>query len=119
MPFFTIDTESIRLSMVKAALTRAGYDCDIEYLNLEFGDRLGVDLYSWIAGDSPPYILFGDLIFPPSLHNSTITVARLRELIAPLATPGVPNEPPEVAAAFPALVKAASELLHHTLTEIE
>src|SRR3954454_1428253 len=119
MPFFTVDTPSISLALIKAALERAGHECDIAYFNLDFGDRLGVDLYTWIAGSSPPYLLFGDLIFTPSLHDEPITLKRLRALIAPLETPGVPPVPEQIIEAFPELVATAHDFLHEKLGAID
>ena len=80
MPFHTPDMPSISLALLKAALQRAGYACDLLYFNLEFWRRLGHETYSWIGGYSPPSLLFGDLVFAPSLHGSDISRARLEEL---------------------------------------
>lgn len=118
MPFFTLDTPSISLSLVKASLEREGIDCDLDYFNLDFGDRLGIDLYSWIAGSSPPYLLFGDLLFTPVLREREVPVERLRELIRPLGTPGVPPVPEEMVDAFPDLVEAARRFVQEKLRSV-
>jgi ribosomal peptide maturation radical SAM protein 1 len=118
LPFFTLDTPSISLSLVKASLDRAGVPCDLRYLNLEFGDWLGTDLYSWVAGSAPPYLLFGDLVFTPALRGYPLPVTRLRELIAPLGTPGVPQVPEAMIEAYPALSEAAERFLREKLAEI-
>jgi ribosomal peptide maturation radical SAM protein 1 len=119
MPFFPIDIPSISLSLVKAALERAGFECDLEYLNVEFGKRLGVDLYGWIAMSSPSYLLFGDLIFAPALHDSHMNIDRLRELVAPSKTLGVSPVPDEIVEAYPDLVETARHLLYDKLREID
>jgi len=111
MPFFTADTASISLSLLKGALHRAGHECDIEYFNLDFAERLGLGLYNWIAGDAPPYLLFGDLVFAPTLHDTVISEDRLRELMAPLGTPGLHDVPENVVAAFPRLVEIAHKFM--------
>jgi len=84
MPFFLFETPSISLSNLRAALEREGFDCDIKYLNIEFGKRLGVGLYTWVASQSPSRILFGDLIFASMLHDRPITPERLRRMAEPL-----------------------------------
>lgn len=119
MPFFTLDTPSISLSLLKAALDRSGLQCDLKYFNVDFGERLGVDLYSWIAGSSPPYLLFGDLVFAPSLHDTHISIDRLRALIAPLGTPGVPQVPEAIIDRYPDIVEAAHRFLDDKLRETD
>ena len=39
MPFFTLDTPSISLSLLKAALDRSGLQCDLKYFNVDFGEQ--------------------------------------------------------------------------------
>ena len=118
MPFFTLDTASISLSLVKAAVEEAGDHCDLRYLNLEFGRRLGSDLYTWVAGNSPPYLLFGDLLFAQSLHGETVSKEELRALAAPLRTPGVPEITPEIIESFPELCRAATQFIDDQLREV-
>ena len=119
MPFFTLDTASISLSLIKAALDRADVACDLKYFNLEFGKRLGAGLYGWIAGNSPQYLLFGDLVFVSSLHGVPLPVDRVRALAEPLATPGVPVIPEEILEAFEDIEKAAAEFIEDKLESID
>jgi len=95
MPFHTPDMPSISLALLKAALLRAGYACDLLYFNLEFWRRLGHETYSWIGGYSPPSLLFGDLVFAPSLYGSHISRERFSGLAGSIyhgGEPGVPGE---------------------------
>ncbi len=119
MPFFTLDTPSISLALVKASLEDAGFQCDQRYLSLEFGKRLGAEVYSWIAGAAPPYLLFGDLIFTPSLHGSSIDRSRIDGLMATLGQHGDPVVPTPMIELFPELVERADEFLLDSLRGIE
>jgi hypothetical protein len=117
MPFFTVDSPSIGLSMVSGALADAGHECDIEYFNLELGARLGTDLYTWIARDSPTHLRLGDLIFAPLIRDSDLSLERWRSLISPSGRLGVLSVPEEIIQAFPKLVAASRRFLEDMLQE--
>ncbi len=119
MPFFAVEMPSLSLSLIKAALERAGFGCDVKYVNVEFGKRVGLDLYRWIAHNSPTYLLFGDLVFAPALHDSPISIGRVRALVAPKGTLGVRPFRDDIVDAYPQLVEAARDLLNDTLLDID
>src|SRR5512147_259923 len=107
MPFFTLDVPSIALSLLQATLQAAGHACDIKYFNLDFGERIGVDVYSWIAASVPNQLLLGDLVFAPCIHDSGLDPARLRELGTPRGTRAAQALPEALIESFPELVAAA------------
>src|SRR5688500_20395677 len=78
MPFFVLDTPNVSLSNLRGALEANGFACDLKYLNIELGKRLGVGLYTWIAAQAPSMLLFGDLICAPILHGRRISLDRMK-----------------------------------------
>ncbi len=119
MPFFALDTPSISLALVKAALEEAGVPCDLRYLNIELGKTLGEDIYSWVGGSAPPYLLVGDLVFTPSLSGIPIDRSRIEELAAAARGPGELSIPPQMIDLFPELVERAQELIANSLQTVE
>jgi ribosomal peptide maturation radical SAM protein 1 len=118
MPFFLLDTPSIGLALIKASLEVEGIQCDLRYLNLEFGKKIGNEVYSWISWVGPRKLLIGDLVFAPSLHDDAKDRSRIQDLMAFLSQPdfGVPTRMIEL---FPELVDKAEEFLADKLREIE
>jgi ribosomal peptide maturation radical SAM protein 1 len=120
MPFFVFETPSISLSNLRGALEKAGFECDIKYLNIEFGKRLGVGLYTWIATQSPSRMLFGDLVFAPLLHDRDIRPERIRKLSEPLlALPDGAAILETIVENYPQLVAAAEQFLADMLEQID
>ncbi len=119
MPFFALDTPSISLALVKAALERAGFACDVRYLNIELGKMLGEDTYSWVGGSAPPYLLLGDLVFTPSLRGTRLTRERLRTLATAARGPGELSIPASMIERYPKLAAQAGKLIDRSLREIE
>ena len=118
MPFHTSDMPSISLSLLKAALLRAGYACDLAYFNLEFWRRIGHETYSWIAGASPPTLLCGDLVFAPSLYGSQISRERFEEVVDYVGQGEVQVVPAPIIEQFPRLTEIAGEFLRDKLEEM-
>jgi ribosomal peptide maturation radical SAM protein 1 len=119
MPFFTLDSPSIGLSLLKAALVSDGVDCELKYFNLELGKQIGADVYSFIAGSVPVHLLFGDLIFAPSVHGTAIDPERVRSLLPRPGTPGRMELPEELVEVFPDLVRAAAELIDAVIASVD
>jgi ribosomal peptide maturation radical SAM protein 1 len=62
MPFSNLRWPSLGPSLLKAALGRRGIGCDMAYLNFNFAERVGLDLYGWIA-DHFAFVLGGERLF--------------------------------------------------------
>lgn len=62
MPFAMVDRPSIQCGLLKAALTRAGHQVDVHYLNLELALTLGRTTYEQIAEHRSDELL-GDWLF--------------------------------------------------------
>src|SRR5215212_9443406 len=74
MPFASIASPSLGLSLLKAGLTRDGLPCDIRYLNLDFARRIGAWRYDRIANFMPD-LLLGDWIFAAEVFGDRIPAA--------------------------------------------
>ena len=69
MPFPALDRPSLGLGLLQAGAERAGFPCDVRYLNLAFADFVGVEEYQWLC-DGPSYIaLSGEWIFTAGLYG--------------------------------------------------
>lgn len=55
MPWNAITLPATALSILKPAAARAGWDADVLYLNIRFGERIGFELYEYIANRSGLY----------------------------------------------------------------
>jgi len=115
MPFSPVYTPSIGLSLLKASLDAAGIECHIEYYNVEFAARLGVDRYTWIAEHAPGDILLGDQIFATRLDGSGIDVDCLRSLVKGSDRPGPARFPPEIINGFEEFAATARVYLDEKL----
>ena len=120
MPFFVLDTPNVSLSNLRGALEANGFACDLKYLNIELGKRLGVGLYTWIAAQAPSMLLFGDLIFAPILHGRRLSLDRLKKLAEPFrAAPGGAESLETIVEAYPDLVATAQAFLTDMLHKID
>ena len=62
MPFSNLRWPNLGPSLLKAALTRRGIDCDMAYLNFDFAERIGIEAYEWVA-DQFAFVLGGERVF--------------------------------------------------------
>ncbi len=62
VPWARVDSPSIQCGLLKAVVTAAGFECEVEYCNIELARHIGTKLYALIAstyaGD-----LFGEWLF--------------------------------------------------------
>jgi ribosomal peptide maturation radical SAM protein 1 len=69
MPFGALDRPALGLSMLKAELTRAGFECDVRYLNIAFAELVGCEDYHWISSELPYTAFAGDWTFTTELYG--------------------------------------------------
>ncbi|WP_347243677.1 RiPP maturation radical SAM C-methyltransferase [Thermogutta sp.] len=62
MPFANLRWPNLGLSLLKAAVQRKGIPCRILYLNYDFAEQIGYDVYQWIA-DHFAFTLGGERLF--------------------------------------------------------
>ena len=62
MPLFNLRWPNLGPSLLKAQLTRRGIACEMAYLNYDFAERIGEELYTWLA-DSFAFVLGGERLF--------------------------------------------------------
>src|SRR5204863_4297583 len=72
MPFADPSMPTLGVSLLKAACTRDGVPSRIRYFNIDFVDRIGVDLYRRIANSFPPESLVGEWFFADLVFGDTI-----------------------------------------------
>lgn len=84
-PFFSVVRPSLGVSLLKAALLRNGIGCRVEYLNLRFADRIGVDFHESAATGVANTLMVGEWIFSP-LVNEERKPATEDEYLATLRT---------------------------------
>jgi ribosomal peptide maturation radical SAM protein 1 len=70
MPWGAIERPALGLSLLKAALARKGIGCQVEYLNMTFGDFLGLERYQWVNHQLPYTAFAGDWLFTESLYGA-------------------------------------------------
>ncbi len=62
LPFFHLRWPNLGLGLLKAGLRRAGVPCDVAYWNFDFAERVGEDVYAWLA-ECFGFVLGGDRLF--------------------------------------------------------
>ncbi len=63
MPFFNLRWPNLGLGLLKAALAKeSGVSCEVAYFNFDFAERVGEELYTWIA-DNFAFVLGGERLF--------------------------------------------------------
>jgi ribosomal peptide maturation radical SAM protein 1 len=72
MPFADPSMPALGVSLLKAASARDGFSSGIRYFNIDFVDRIGVDLYRRIANSFPPESLIGEWIFADAVFGAEI-----------------------------------------------
>ena len=94
MPFHTTECPSLALSLLKAGLERAGFPCDILYLNLAFVERLCQAQENVMAGvntfiayrEMARFVLLGDWLFAADLFGEPAEAGRhVEEILACIA----------------------------------
>lgn len=84
-PFFSVVRPALGVSLLKAALARHAIGSRVEYLNLRFADRIGVDFHEAAATGVANTLLVGEWIFSPMV-NGDRRPAREDEYLATLRT---------------------------------
>ncbi len=69
MPLGALDRPSLGLSLLKARLTEAGYECDVRYLGFTFAEFIGHDDYQWLCYQVPYTAFAGDWSFTQALYG--------------------------------------------------
>jgi ribosomal peptide maturation radical SAM protein 1 len=72
MPFADPSMPTLGVSLLKAACTRDGVPSTIRYFNIDFVDRIGVDVYRRIANSFPPESLVGEWFFADLVFGAEI-----------------------------------------------
>jgi len=72
MPFAALDRPALGLSLLKALVQRAGYDCEVAYLNLDFAVLLGDARYRQITEGLPFTALAGEWVFAEALWQEAL-----------------------------------------------
>ncbi len=62
MPFAHLRWPNIGLSLLKSSLTERGIDCQLQNLCFSFAERVGYELYDWVA-DHFAFVLGGEQLF--------------------------------------------------------
>jgi len=68
-PFLSVVRPALGVSNIKAVLERSGVRTSIEYLNIQFASRIGVDAHEDIAEKSSPVLMIGEWIFSESISR--------------------------------------------------
>jgi ribosomal peptide maturation radical SAM protein 1 len=80
-PFWAVNSPSLGLSYLQAALRDAGHEADILYSNLDFARRISLDLYGSVQCQLPVDFLFGDLVFGPALQGRAAPQDQVRHML--------------------------------------
>jgi ribosomal peptide maturation radical SAM protein 1 len=67
VPFVPADQPALGVSSLLAVLKSAGIAGDVRYLNLEYGERLGWKLHTYLTQLLPASFLSGDMLFSDAL----------------------------------------------------
>ncbi|HEV2851499.1 MAG TPA: RiPP maturation radical SAM C-methyltransferase [Thermoanaerobaculia bacterium] len=105
MPFAMADRPSIQCGLLKAGLTRAGYDVDVLYLNLEFAAEFGAAFYREISRLRTD-LLLGEWLFSTAAFDLKDDQEDYRK-----ACPSVDKTCDKLSIDFERLCKLRSELL--------
>jgi ribosomal peptide maturation radical SAM protein 1 len=87
VPFADVARPSIGVSLLKAGLTRRGFDSKIFYFNVDLAERVGHDLYTFVSDHTPSDSMagewfFADVVFPRELPPEHEFV---RDILTPVA----------------------------------
>ena len=67
MPWAVISPPALALGILKKCLRREGFPVDVHYLNLQFADQIGFDLYENISKEG--HLFYPDWFFAPRLFG--------------------------------------------------
>ena len=108
MPFANLRWPNLGLSLLKAAVQRKGIPCRILYLNYDFAEQIGYDLYQWIA-DHFAFTLGGERLF--SCHYFGRFPTSNQEYIEEVLRAADPDFSPRDEEEFTRLTKEAQTFL--------
>jgi ribosomal peptide maturation radical SAM protein 1 len=108
-PFWAVNSPSIGLSYLKAALRATGTDVELLYSNLDFANLIGRGDYDTIQTRLPVELLFGDLVFGAALQGTSIPFAGIPDLMRSILArpPGIRTIPDAFLDRFPEFSQAA------------
>lgn len=69
MPWGALERPALGISLLKAALVRAGIPCEVRYLNMLFADLIGDDSYHRVTHELPHIAFAGEWLFTEALHG--------------------------------------------------
>jgi ribosomal peptide maturation radical SAM protein 1 len=75
MPFADVERPAIGVSLLLAAARAAGWSAGVEYLNVDFAERVGAELYSTISDALAPDLLTGEWVFADEVFGERIPPA--------------------------------------------
>jgi ribosomal peptide maturation radical SAM protein 1 len=75
MPFADIGRPAIGVSLLKAAVQKAGYSATIRYCNIEWADIIGLELYQKVSNGFPPELLVGEWCFADDVFGQDVAPA--------------------------------------------
>lgn len=70
MPYGAIERPALGLSLLQPLLRRRGIDCAVRYLNFDFAELIGQDLYQMVSFELPYTAFAGDWTFTEALYGS-------------------------------------------------
>jgi len=68
-PFYQVFTPALGVSLLKATLAHTGVPCDVLYFNIPYAERIGLELYTRIAGEGRFDALAAEWIFAGDLFG--------------------------------------------------
>jgi magnesium-protoporphyrin IX monomethyl ester (oxidative) cyclase len=68
-PFFSVVRPALGISLLKGGLEARGIHCRIEYLNLQFAEKIGVSFHESVATGVANTLLVGEWIFSPYIND--------------------------------------------------
>lgn len=69
MPFGIVEYPHLGTGLLKACLQQHGFHCDLFYYSIEFAQRIGWDVYSFLEGNASP-VLMGERVFARALSDN-------------------------------------------------
>jgi ribosomal peptide maturation radical SAM protein 1 len=72
LPFADVSRPAIGVSLLQAALRRRGIESCVEYLNLAFSEKIGLELYQLIANSFATHFMLGEWVFAADVFGGAI-----------------------------------------------
>lgn len=69
MPMGALERPALGLSLLKARLTEAGFECNVRYLTFAFAEFIGQSEYQWMGYELPYTAFAGDWAFTRALYG--------------------------------------------------